>query len=328
VRAILLLCLLIGSIPPRGHSRTDGSRRVAPGQTVVGVIDAEHLTQMYIFTQGNAANEWARLQNSGVLALSLAVLDMAGRRLSVLPPLVSGGEASLSWPTSEGTSYYLLVFPADASAGGAGSFRLTLSGVPAIAPPATQPEAIPMGGTLQINLVWQAGARLSLEVREPQGQSLHWRNPQTANGGSFTGSSESARLRGVFPHTQTQTATWNAVVSGSYEILVHYVDGCETSIPFTLRARLGTSEFPMLSSTLPSADSTSRWVRAEPMDARRSACATGSSARRRFSLSPPPIWSRMRSRCPPVALRGISAVTSPTTATSSKARWGQCFRRQ
>ncbi len=56
-----------------------------------------------------------------------------------------------------------------------------------------------MGGTLQINLVWQAGARLSLEVREPQGQSLHWRNPQTANGGSFTGSSESARLRGVFP---------------------------------------------------------------------------------------------------------------------------------
>ncbi len=257
LRAILLLCLLIGSIPAaRAQPVQDGSRRVAPGQTVVGVIDAEHLTQMYIFTQGNAANEVARLQNSGVLALSLAVLDMAGSRLSVLPPLVSGGEASLSWPTSEGTSYYLLVFPAEAPAGGAGSFRLTLSGVPAIAPPATQPEAIPMGGTLQINLAWQAGARLSLEVRDPQGQSLHWRNPQTANGGSFTGSSDPLDCAVFSPHTQTQTATWNAAVSGSYEILVHYVDGCETSIPFTLRARLGTSEFPMLSSTLPSADST------------------------------------------------------------------------
>ncbi len=58
MRAILLLCLLLGATRLRGHSRTGWIAPGRAGETVVGVIDAEHLTQMYIFTGGNAANEW------------------------------------------------------------------------------------------------------------------------------------------------------------------------------------------------------------------------------------------------------------------------------
>lgn len=249
---ILLLALLL-RVPAQAQ---DESRRVAPGQSIDGQIDANHLTQMYVFTQGNAANEVARLQNTGAAALSLAVIDAAGNRLSALGAVTAGGEATLSWPTAESSSYYLLVFLVDAPESGAGSFRLTLSGIAATSVATTVPAVAVTGGQLQFNLTWQAGARLSLEVRDPQGQSVHWRNPQSEDGGSFSGNSAPLDCALFTPHTQTQTVSWKEAISGSYEILVHYVDGCETNIPFTLRVRVGSTDFPVVSNTLPTADST------------------------------------------------------------------------
>jgi hypothetical protein len=118
-----------------------------------------------------------------------------------------------------------------------GSFTLTL----------LQPLTLSTAGALQFDLIWQAGARLSLEVRDPQGQSLHWRNTLSADGGVFVGGIDDPIDCALFsPRPQRQTAQWQQALRGSYEILVHYIDGCEPSAPFTITARLGSGEIPAL----------------------------------------------------------------------------------
>lgn len=254
-RALLLLTLLLSLIPAAAPAQAQAAaHRVAPGDTITGVIDADHLTQMYVFTQANAANEVAQLENTGSVPLALAALETTGSRLGV-QTAAPGSTVSLSWPTRDGATYYLLVFPV-ATAGGSGSFRLSLSGIPISATPTAVPPTVTINEPLQFTLTWQAGARLSLEVRDPQGQSVHWRSPQTTDGGSFSGDSDPIDCAAFTPHAQTQTAAWNAPVSGSYEILVHYVDGCAPDIPFTVRARLGSTDFPALSGTLPGTETT------------------------------------------------------------------------
>ena len=115
----------------------------------------------------------------------------------------------------------------------------------AVLPTATTAPAIPMTG-LHVELDWQAGARLSLEIRDPQGQSIHWKNPQSADGGVFTGATDPIDCATFSPHPLTQTAMWSTALAGSYEILVHYIDGCTSSVPFTLTVTLNGRVFPAL----------------------------------------------------------------------------------
>jgi hypothetical protein len=198
----------------------------------------------------------ATIENTGALPLSLAVTDAAGSRLGALGSIAAGEQAVLSWPTAEGGVYYLLVITLEPPGTGVGSFRLSLSGVAAAASaPTPAPVVIPAGSPLQFSLTWQAGARLSLEVRDPQGQSVHWNNPQSTDGGAFSGNTEPIDCAAYTPHLQSQTVRWAAPPAGSYEILVHYIDGCETGIPFSVSVRLGSVDFPALSGTLPT-DST------------------------------------------------------------------------
>lgn len=256
MRALIALCLALFLLLPAATHAQDESRLLTPGQSVDGVIDADHLLQMYRFTQGSASNEVATLANTGARALSLTVTDAAGSHLAALSSVAAGAQAVLSWPTASGGVYYLLVIPLDAPEAGTGAFRLSLSGVAAEAASAPTPApVIPAGSPLQFSLTWQAGARLSLEIRDPQGQSVHWNNIQSADGGAFSGDTDAVDCAAFTPHLQSQAVRWAAPPAGSYEILVHYIEGCETSIPFSVSVRLGSVDFPALSSTLPS-DST------------------------------------------------------------------------
>ncbi len=127
--------------------------------------------------------------------------------------------------------------------------------IPTIAPTA-QPTAIPtieptarpiLPNGLYFELDWRVGARLSLEIRDPQGQAVHWNSPASADGGSFVGDTDPIDCTAFSPHLLTQTVMWSAAVSGSYEILVHYIDGCTPSAPFTLSVSLNGLQFPDLS---------------------------------------------------------------------------------
>ncbi len=227
-RWLAALLLIFGFAPAQAQDQ------LAAGQPVSGLIDADHLMQMYRFESDQPGTQGLSLQNMGTLPLSLALIDAAGNQLDAVARIAQGEQGGFRQLLPPGV-YYALVLPDATPNAGQGAFTLTLT-----------TEA--MAG-VQFTLTWQAGARLSLEIRDPLGQTLHRQNPQTGDGGAFAGDTDPIDCASFAPHDQTQTASWTSGSPGSYELLVHYVDGCAPSVPFTLAVTLGGQRFPALSGT-------------------------------------------------------------------------------
>ncbi len=248
----LLLCLLVCLSFASVVGAQAQTRLLQPNQPVSGVIDDQHLAQTYLFTTHSPAAVGVSITNRGDIPLAALVYDTGGQTVldaGQIPAQASGGFTN--WQAPADGTYYLLILPAEAPAGRQGSFDLTLIPSAAAAPVAAG------SGTLQVILTWQDAARLSLEVRDPGGQSVHWRNPQTSDGGSFFGNTDPIDCANFAPHTQTQTVSWSSgtLPTGSYEILVHYLDGCTTdSIPFSLNGRYGQTTYPAVNGAVQPGD--------------------------------------------------------------------------
>ena len=336
---LLAITLFLSGISA-AHAQ-DESRRLKSGQPVAGIIDTQHLTQIYSFASKLPFANGLRLNNGGALPLKIVIIDAAGMPLTTVDNIAPGTEGRLSsWlPPTDGT-YYVVIYPTESLNNRTGSFTLTLDDVPlmrtatagaaatpavatvettlvatevvtaavtveptevatevvtveptavpptatieptqltpevvtveptAVPPTATieptqvvteivtvEPTAVPPTATLEpiiattglhVRLDWQAGARLSLEIRDPQGESIHWKNPESTDGGSFTGDTDSIDCATFTPHAQMQSVNWSSAVPGSYEILVHYLDGCTSTVPFTLRVALNERTLPAL----------------------------------------------------------------------------------
>jgi len=220
----------------------DESRVLQTGVPLSGVIDIHHLTQMYSFTSKLPASSGIKLQNTGALPLKVVIIDSTGTPLTHVDDIAPATEGGIdSWqPPADGT-YFVVIYPTEALNNRTGSFILTRYEYP-------QPLSA-TGVGLQFELDWQAGARLSLEIRDPLGQSIHWKNTTTTDGGSFVGDTDPIDCKTFTPHAQMQAARWQGAVEGSYEILVHTIDGCANSVPFTLSVKLNDQTYPALSGT-------------------------------------------------------------------------------
>lgn len=220
----------------------DQSRLLEPGQPTEDIIDASSPIHVYAVETRFAADRRISLQNTGVVALTMTLVDAAGEQLNSVPYIPGGVEGAMRWLSAGGATYHIVVAPAEPLADHQAQFTLTLG-----QPPLDTPYA------LQFFLTWQAAARLSLEVRDPLGQSLHWQSPQTEDGGTFsTDTEQPVDCAAYAPHTETQSANWQpqGLPTGSYEILVHYLDGCVDAVPFRLEVRLYDLTFPAFTATL------------------------------------------------------------------------------
>ncbi len=239
---VLLVVLILLCLAPALVLAQEDAHLLTPGQTVLGVLDAGHVLRVYSVSGTAARDQRVQLQNTGVVPLVITVIDADGNPLDSPDPLIGGARTELDWTPAIGSTSYLMILAGEPLADHQGAFTVTL--LPSL--------TLATVGTLQFDLAWQAGARLSLEVRDPQGQALHWRSLETDDNGTFSAgdSGDPIDCATFTPRAHRQTATWQPPSAGSYEILVHYIDGCEPSAPFTLTARLGSQEFTPLASSV------------------------------------------------------------------------------
>lgn len=217
----------------------DETRQLAPGQPADDVLSASSPIHVYAVTPETASEQTVHLQNSGVIALSMALIDPAGVQLDAIASIAGGAAAEMRWLGSGGTTYHVLISPAEALDDHQAQFTLTL----------VAPESV---GALQFFLTWQAPVRLRLEIRDPLGEALSPDNPQTEDGGAFSGDTDAVDCAAYSEHTAAQTAGWQpeSLPTGSYEIRVRYVDGCVDSVDFRLEARLHDQTFAPITATM------------------------------------------------------------------------------
>jgi len=109
---------------------------------------------------------------------------------------------------------------------------------------------------IEVSLTWNASVDMNLEVRDPVGGTVFWNNPNTESGGSFPGFNVNGACETFTADEPTETVTWGpgAVPTGSYEMLVFYVQDCESNgaVPFTLNVSVdGVPQEPVRGTTLP-----------------------------------------------------------------------------
>jgi hypothetical protein len=121
---------------------------------------------------------------------------------------------------------------------------------------AVAPSQILTSAGIEVSLTWNATVDLNLEVRGPNGGTVFWDNPTTESGGAFQGFNVNGACETFTADTPTETVAWppGAVPTGSYEILVFYVQDCETNgaVPFTINIVVdGEPLDPISGTTLP-----------------------------------------------------------------------------
>jgi hypothetical protein len=107
---------------------------------------------------------------------------------------------------------------------------------------------------MTITLEWDLRARLSLEIRDPVGYDLHWRTPNRFDDITISPLVSPIDCTIAVDTPQSQTAQWQGdhVPIGSYEILVHFIDGCvgDQAIPFIVTVSVDGVELPAYTSVL------------------------------------------------------------------------------
>lgn len=114
-------------------------------------------------------------------------------------------------------------------------------------------SSVLVSGGMEVALSWDASVDLNLEVRDPNGESLFWNNSTSSIGGSF--GFDANGLCEIISDTPVETATWVSgfVPTGSYEILVFYRQGCDTTsnVSFTVNTTVNGVSLDPITGTLP-----------------------------------------------------------------------------
>ena len=97
-------------------------------------------------------------------------------------------------------------------------------------------------GGMRVDLNWATAVDLNLEVRDPQGNTVYFEQTTSPIGAQF-GPDSNGQCNTVIP-TPAENITWSQgfLPSGNYEILVYYVQTCDTTISttdFTLTVTVG-----------------------------------------------------------------------------------------
>lgn len=124
--------------------------------------------------------------------------------------------------------------------------------VPAVVTPAEFAigQTILSQGGIVVNLRWETGDDLNLQVRDPAGESLFWDSRTTTSGGTF-GFDVNGLCQVVTPTGNVETASWptGPVTTGSYEVLVYYRQACVGSSPVDFILDISVDNVPLPSIT-------------------------------------------------------------------------------
>jgi len=216
----------------------EGSRQIVPGTPVTGTLDGQAFAQMYWF-DGVAGQVVSLLVSTSAEGLDLALLlaDAEGNTLAQDSDAETVGSAEIADVVlPESGRYYVTVLRLPGAAGeGEGEFSLSLvaeGGEATAAQPATaEPALVTLSTGMRVSLTWDSTADLDLEVRDPYGNSIYWDNPTVEN--AVFGQNVNAGCVAPVGDGPTERIDWapGAVPTGSYEIIVYYIEGCEDNAP-------------------------------------------------------------------------------------------------
>ena len=254
---IALLIVTVSSVLAQ-----DDSHQLTVGQTSSGVIDTDHLAQVYSFTSDPFTAYLLAVTNTGDLQLVAGVTDATGAPVVPARQVMTGHKSYFYLlPLREARTYYVTVIAAPHLIETQGAFTVTVDTDAINAVPPS--PAVYLADGFTVTLAWSKLVQLSLEVRDPIGRSLnlHTYSIPPVAGIDLPNQIDCAQTTSTisaFEPPVTQTARWEPgeIWTGSYEILVHYLDGCvsDTSIPFTVTITVKGVELPLISSELPTTD--------------------------------------------------------------------------
>ncbi|MFQ3536426.1 MAG: pre-peptidase C-terminal domain-containing protein [Aggregatilineales bacterium] len=201
-------------------------RRLTLGESVTGTLNQQTFAQTYTFEVSNGTPiTLTATSSSPELTLALTLTDASGQPLAQNANL-SGTQVSLSNLVLPNGVYYITVLRSSGAQGdAAGQFTLTL-GAGAVVTPTPVPTPTPITlNNMSVALSWATIDDLDLEVRDPVGNSVFFRN--TAAGGATLLANVNNGCTNTV-NNPTEIIRWapGRVPAGSYEILVYYNRAC------------------------------------------------------------------------------------------------------
>jgi len=207
-------------------AQTGTPRRLRIGDIVNGRLDTRDFAQVYTFeaTAGTTVNVVAVSKTNG-LSLALLLTNAAGETLARAAELTRAEAAIREFKIAADGTYYITVIRGNgAQAGAAGDFSVALTGSTAAAP-----ATVTLAEGMQVALTWNTGDDMNLEVRDPVGNAINFRNPNVQSGGQLSGNIN-GNCQNTTADNPTETVSWprGNVSGGSYEIIVYFVQACPT----------------------------------------------------------------------------------------------------
>lgn len=237
----------------------EGTRQLSAGVPVTGALSGESFAQTYWF-DGVAGQIVTLSASTAVEGLDLALLltDAAGNPLAQDSDPQTAGSAEIASVQLEASGrYYVTVLRMTGATGEeTGEFSLTLateSEEPATTQPVlAEPTLVTLNAGMRVSVTWNSTADLDLEVRDPYGNSIYWDNPTVEN--AVFSQNVNAGCAAPIGDGPTERIDWapGAVPTGSYEIIVYYIQGCEDNAPanITLNVTVDGATLEPVSGTL------------------------------------------------------------------------------
>jgi hypothetical protein len=242
----VMLCLALTFAGSTSAQDGGQNRQLSVGSRVTGTLDATNFMQVYSLaaTAGDTItiNVTTDVED---LAPTVTVVSERGATIAQDLDITTATTASIADISIPENGTYLIIVARGSGATGeaTGDFQLELSGVQQVG---GELITLPNGG-ISISLAWTEAVNLNLEVRDPVGGTVHAFNPGTASGGTLDADAN-GNCDTATADNPTELVGWplGQVPSGSYEIIVHYIDGCSIGGPqeFTVSATVndGTTQ--------------------------------------------------------------------------------------
>lgn len=271
IRLLAAMVVLVGMVLSiSGVSLAqEGTRQLTAGVPVTGTLSGESFAQTYWF-EGVAGQTVTLSASTAVEGLDLALLltDAAGNPLAQDSDPETAGSAEIAGVSLAASGrYYVTVLRMSGAAGEeAGEFTLTLtaeSEEPAAQPALAEPTLITLSTGMRVSVTWNSTADLDLEVRDPYGNSIYWDNPTVEN--AVFNQNVNAGCVAPIGDGPTERIDWapGAVPTGSYEIIVYYIQGCEDNAPANITVNVtvdGATLEPVSGTLLPGQEFLSSFV--------------------------------------------------------------------
>lgn len=254
----IIAVVILAALPVVAVVAQEDGRQLTPAEPVSGTLDAEVYAQTYWF-EGAAGESITLLASTDApdLALAMLLTDADGLLLAQDSDPAEAGEdaaAITDFALPGAGRYYVTVMRLSGAEGdAAGEFSLALALEDGDESPAMAdrvigpPTLVTLNSGIQVAVSWDSTADLDLEVRDPYGNSIFWDNPTAEN--AVFDRNVNASCVDPTAESPTEQINWapGAVPSGSYEVIVYYMQGCDNNNPANIELNVTVDGVPLTS---------------------------------------------------------------------------------